>query len=386
LVHDLAPGAAIALDTESDSLHSYPEKVCLVQLGTEPGEVFLLDPLDLRELSALTPLCADPARTKVFHGASYDLASLKRGFGLVFAAIFDTMIAGQFLGLPALGLDALLERYLGIIPTASRQKDDWAVRPLSPEQEAYAARDVRHLLPLWGRLHAELTDRGRLGWVEEECAALTAMPAAVRGFDPEDYLGVKGARTLERRGLATLRELYGAREAWARASGRPPFKVLGSEVLIRLAAERPRTLQALSRIPGLPRGLVRRQADAVLAVIARGEAVPEAVLPVYPKTVKPRVPPPVQRRIASLAHWRAEAAGALGIEPGILLPRRLIERLAEACPADPRALGAIEGLRRWRIEAFGRDLLRALRGPGEGVPPGPGGETPQREVPKSGHP
>jgi ribonuclease D len=385
LVNHLGSAAAIAIDTESDSLHSYPEKVCLVQLGVEPGEVFLLDPLDVRDLSSLAPLCADPGPTKVFHGASYDLASLKRDFGLAFAGIFDTMIAGQFLGLPALGLDALLERYLGITPTASRQKDDWAVRPLSPEQEAYAARDVRHLLALWGRLRSELAERGRLAWVEEECEALAAMPATARVFDPDDYFGIKGARTLDRRGLAALRELYAAREAWARLSGRPPFKVLGSEVLIRLAAERPRTLQALARIPGLPRGLIRRQGDAVLAVIARGEAVPEAELPVYPKTVKPRVPIPVQRRIAALSQWRTQAAEALGIEPGILLPRRLIERLAEACPAGPQALGAIEGLRRWRIETFGRELIRALRGPGEGLPPGPRAETPEGGGSRSGY-
>jgi ribonuclease D len=368
LADHLGSAAAIAVDTESDSLHSYPEKVCLVQLGVETGEVFLLDPLDVRDLSPLGNLCADPGRTKVFHGASYDLASLKRDFALGFAGIFDTMIAGQFLGLPALGLDALLERYLGITPTASRQKDDWAVRPLSPEQEAYAARDVRHLLALWGRLRADLAERGRLAWVEEECEALAAVPATARVFDPDGYSGVKGARTLDRRGLATLRELFIAREAWARSSGRPPFKVLGGEVLVRLAAERPRTLQALAGIPGLPRGLLRRQGDAVLAVIGRGETVPEAELPVYPKAVKPRVPPPVQRRIAALSQWRAEAALALGIEPGILLPRRLIERLAEARPADVQSLGALDGLRRWRIEAFGPELIRILRAAGEGTP------------------
>jgi ribonuclease D len=124
----------------------------------------------------------------------------------------------------------------------------------------------------------------------------------------------------------------------------------------------------------------------VLAVIARGEAVPEGELPVYPKAVKPRVPAPVQRRITALSQWRAEAAELLGIEPGILLPRRLIERLAEACPPDPQALGAIEGLRRWRIKAFGRELIRALRGTDEGVPGGSQAGRPERGGPRSGPP
>ena len=375
LADRLAPGSALALDTESDSLHSYPEKVCLLQLAWNAGEAFLIDPLEVRDLSPLAPLCADPGRIKVFHGASYDLASLKREFGLVFAGIFDTMIGAQLLGLPALGLDALLERYLGLPPTKSRQKDDWAERPLSSEQEEYAARDVRHLLALREQLQTDLVSRGRLAWVEEECEALASMPATTRVFDPEDYLRVKGARTLDRRGLATLRELYVAREAWARSSGRPPFKVLGSEVLIRLAADRPRSPEGLAGIPGVPRGLIRRQADALLAVIARGAAVPEAELPWYPKAVKPRVPRPVQRRIAALSEWRAQAAGTIGIEPGILLPRRLIERLAEAHPRTRLALADIEGLRRWRIGAFGADLIRVLGPVDEGAAPEAAGRT-----------
>jgi ribonuclease D len=381
LVSRLGPAGAIALDTESDSLHSYPEKVCLVQVAGEAGEAFLVDPLELRDLSPLSPLCADPRRVKVFHGASYDLSSLKREFGLAFAGIFDTMIGAQFLGLPALGLDALLERYLGLAPTRSRQKDDWAVRPLSPAQEEYAARDVRHLVALWGRLRADLADRGRLAWVEEECEALASLPATSRVFAPEDYLGVKGARTLDRRGLATLRELYVARESWARASGRPPFKVLGSEVLIRLAAERPRTPEDLAGIPGVPRGLLRRQADTLLAVIARGASVAEAELPRYPRAVRPRVPRPVQRRIAALSEWRPRAAETVGIDPGLLLPRRLIERLAEAHPRDRRSLEGIEGLRRWRMESFGAELIRLLASAEEGEAPEAGGRTPGRERP-----
>jgi ribonuclease D len=260
------------------------------------------------------------------------------------------------------------------------------VRPLSPEQEEYAARDVRHLLALRERLQSDLVSRGRLAWVEEECEALASMPATTRVFDPEDYLGVKGARTLDRRGLATLRELYMAREAWARASGRPPFKVLGGEVLIRLAADRPQTPGDLAGIPGVPRGLIRRQGDALLAVIGRGAAVPEAELPWYPRSRKPRVPGPVQRRIGALSEWRTKAAGAVGIEPGILLPRRLIERLAEVDPPDRLALAGIEGLRRWRIQAFGADIIRALGSADEGTSRAAGGQTAGRGRSGDGQP
>lgn len=351
---------AIALDTESDSLHSFPEKVCLVQVADETGAVTLVDPLALRDLSPLAPLLADPAVIKVLHGASYDLASMKRDFGVEFAGLFDTMIAAQFLGLPELGLASLLQRYFGIPPGRSRQKDDWAERPLRPEQELYAAEDVRHLLPLRERLLRELAAQGREAWVAEECQSLAAIPAAHRVFDPEEYVRVKGARDLDRRGLAVLRELYVAREGWAWDAGRPPFKVVGNEALVRLAAERPRSRDGLRRVPGCTSGVVQRYGDGLLSAIARGRAIPEAELPAYPRPKRPQVPPAVQRRIAVLAGWRADAAERIGLDPGLLLPRRLVERLAEEVPADEGALRAVEGIRRWRVEAFGREILAVL--------------------------
>jgi ribonuclease D len=66
----LAASPGIAVDSESDSLHHFPEKVCLVQIADHTGAVWLLDPLALTDLAPLAPLFADPARIKIFHGAS----------------------------------------------------------------------------------------------------------------------------------------------------------------------------------------------------------------------------------------------------------------------------------------------------------------------------
>jgi ribonuclease D len=381
LADRLRGARAIGLDTESDSLHSFPEKVCLIQVAEENGAVSLLDPLALGDLSPLAPVCADPRIVKVLHGASYDLASMKRDFGFGFAGIFDTMVAAQFLGLPELGLASLLEHFFGILPGPSRQKDDWAERPLSSEQVSYAAEDVRHLIRLCDLLLQELRGRGREAWVEEECEVLAAMPASQRIFDPEDYVRLKGTRGLDGRGLAVLRELYVAREAWAYEVGRPPFKVLGNESLIRLAMARPQARGSLRSIPGCSPKVVARYGDGLLAAIARGLAIPETDLPVYPRARRPRVPPAVQRRIEALTRWRAGAAARLGIQPGLLLPRRLVERLAEGAPADAEALRGIKGLRRWRAEAFGPEMLATLlpllagRGPAVDFPRGAEGEN-----------
>ncbi|RPI07361.1 MAG: hypothetical protein EHM71_10760, partial [Zetaproteobacteria bacterium] len=245
--------------------------------------------------------------------------------------------------------------------------------------EHYAAEDVRHLVALRERLAGELRARRREGWVDEECRALEATPAADRVFDPDDCFRIKGVRMLDRRGLGVLREMFVAREAWAHARGRPPFKVLGNDTLLRLAAERPTTEDALARIPGCTPTVLGRHGDGILQAIARGLGIPESALPLLRRPVKPRVAPAVARRIGALVDWRAEAAPRVGLDPGLVLPRRLIERLAESAPTDLETLQAVEGIRRWRVGAFGPEILGALAGKdghahrrqtGDGLPAG----------------
>ncbi len=370
LVDSLAGSKAVALDTESDSLHHYREKVCLIQLATEAGTSYLIDPLAFNDLSALAPLCADPTTVKVFHGADYDVSCLKRDFRFQIANLFDTMVASRYLGLTEVGLDALLLKYFQVIPGKSRQRDDWSERPLSPAQEAYAITDVRYLIPLREKLLAELTAVGRAAWALEECGGVAALPPAGRVFDPDGFLWLKGAHQLDGRQLAVLRELYQARERWAEAADRPVFKVLGNETLIHLAVDRPKSPQALLKIRGCTQYVLRKYGEGIFEAIARGEAVPASESPAYPEPRKRHVPGIVQRRGERLKAWRAAAAPRIGLDPGLLLPQRLIDRLAEEGPADLEALARVDGFRRWRAHAFGAEILACMPDPpGPPAPP-----------------
>src|SRR5215467_2391363 len=250
LVASLGDAGAIAIDTEADSLHHYPGKLCLVQIADARGRGHLVDPLALPTLEALGPICAAPGIVKVLHAADNDLAYLKRMYGLTFASLFDTALAGRFLGMKALGLDALLEQCLGVVSFKSRQKDDWSRRPLSPEQEAYALNDVLHLFALREALLGALRAQGRAARVEEECAALAAQNVPDRPEDPDAYLKLKGAKDLDRRGWAVLRELYRAREALALDLDRPPFMIITHEALVSLAVKRPHRLEEILEVPG----------------------------------------------------------------------------------------------------------------------------------------
>ena len=94
----LEGAATVAIDTEADSLHHYPGKLCLVQVASDRGQAHLIDPLALPSLLALGPLCADPATVKVLHAAENDLAYLKRLYGFSFVSLFDTALAARLLG------------------------------------------------------------------------------------------------------------------------------------------------------------------------------------------------------------------------------------------------------------------------------------------------
>src|SRR3954468_18563904 len=126
----ILPGVAaqyrVALDTEADSLHSYFEKLCLIQLSI-PGENYLIDPLAGMSLQPLFDLLAE--RELLLHGADYDLRLMRRlGFERP-QRLFDTMIAARLCGRTKFSLAALIQHHFGLQLTKASQKANWAIRP-----------------------------------------------------------------------------------------------------------------------------------------------------------------------------------------------------------------------------------------------------------------
>jgi ribonuclease D len=219
----LIPASRIAIDIEADSLYHYFEKVCLIQISSD-SETFILDPLAIRDLSALGPIMADPGVEKVFHAANYDLYCLRRDYGFHFKYIFDTHVAAQLAGFEHLGLDALLEKLLAVTHSKRRQRDDWSRRPLEPEQLEYAAMDTHHLLHIRDLLEKQLGDKGRMYWAREEFDLIAETEASEREFDPEGFRRIKGSRDLPWQQLAVLRALYLLRDRYARELDAPPSR------------------------------------------------------------------------------------------------------------------------------------------------------------------
>jgi ribonuclease D len=343
----------LAVDTEADSFHHYREKVCLVQL-TAGGRHALVDPLAARSLAPLRGPLGDPGLRKILHGADYDVRLLARDFDLHFAGLTDTMVAARLAGEPAVGLAALLARHVGVTIDKSQQRADWSRRPLSPAMRAYAVEDTRHLEELAGKLELALAELGRTSWLAEECERLTAVRwRDRRDEDPEPFRRVKGARSLDRAGLAVLRELWGWRDSVARRVDRPHFRVMRDEVLVAIAAAAPHGPDDLARVPGWPRGSgCETNGSAVLAAVARGVACPEVERPAVRVAVRERRSASVEARIARLRVKRDAIATQLTLDGSIVAPRSVVEEMAERWEAGDDPFGVPE-LRQWQI-----DLLR----------------------------
>lgn len=255
----------VAIDTEADSLHAYPEKLCLIQIGLPSGN-YLIDPLAEFDLDPL--LRHLETQELILHGGDYDLRMLRKDLDFVPSRLFDTMLGARLLGIREFGLINLVSRFLGITLEKGPQKANWARRPLTPRMEEYAMNDTAHLKALSDILRDQLKSKGRLEWHQELCLRLIADNSHVPPPDPESVWRIKGSRHLPPRGLAVLRALWQWRETEAIAANRPPYFILSSELLIELASasiDPQRSLEAL-----LPRHLTSRRQRGVLEAVAEG--------------------------------------------------------------------------------------------------------------------
>ncbi len=264
LLADVKREPSVALDTESNSFHVYRERVCLLQISTRRSD-WVVDPLAI-DIRPLGEVLTD-GREVVLHGADYDVRCLKREYAWSFPHLFDTMAAARRLGLPALGLSALVESHFGVRLSKQHQRSDWGRRPLTGEQIRYASSDTHFLLRLHERLLGDLRERGLEKEAREEFRRIASVEPRPKVFDPDGYRRLRAARELDAGGRAILKALYAARETRASDIDRPPFKVLGEQAMVEIARRRPRTEEELACIPGITPQVMRRIGDLILAAL-----------------------------------------------------------------------------------------------------------------------
>lgn len=148
----------LAVDTETMGLNPLRDRLCVVQIADAEGSVHLVHfTQGLYDAPRLKAVLSDPSRTKIFHFARFDVASMLQHLQIVAAPLFCTKIASKLVRTytDRHGLKALCHELLGLEMKKEQQCSDWGNTSLTKEQQAYAAGDVLHL----HRLRAVLEDR-----------------------------------------------------------------------------------------------------------------------------------------------------------------------------------------------------------------------------------
>ncbi len=353
----IAAGQTVAIDTEANGLHGYPDKICLIQLATT-SEVYLIDPIAVKDMTPLGRLLSDSSIEKVIHAADNEVRWFHRDWGLLTRNVYDTTVAARFVGLTHIGLGSLLEEVLGlrIEKSASIQKSDWARRPLNKQALEYAAGDVQHLLALRDAFDRQLATLGRSAWVAEECLRLEGLRYTKP--DPSTaFLAVKGAARLNRREQTVFKSLYDFREAAAISIHRPPFFIISNEVLLFLAAH-PAT--PLEEVPDLRKDTLIRHKRPLERALRDGLNAP-----LLEKDPAPKYQPYTSSQLetfAALRKWRAGEATRLSLDPFLVWPTISLERLAREPFAIDRELVSSE-VRQWQRHEFGASLRTVISPP-----------------------
>lgn len=349
-----ASAPQIAVDTEADSLHSYFDKVCLIQIST-PGEDVVVDPLAKIDLQKFGVLLADPAITKVLHGGDYDLRIMNRDFGFTVRNLIDTSVCAQLLGYDGIGLAALLERHFGVKLNKVHQRADWSMRPLRPDMLEYAAMDTHYLIELAAKLHGELEALGRWEWAIEEFARMESIRFRETEDDAEPWRKVKGIGGLDRRSLAIVREIHQWRDKLARKADRPPFKVLGNDTIVELAKARPVSQRDLTQLGGVSRYHSDRHGRELAALVRQVMELPEEALPERGESKTWVRDKALESRIDRLKRVRDRFAKELTVDPAVLAPRHVLAAVATTGALDAPAM------REWQKKIMGDALLAALQ-------------------------
>jgi len=355
LVEELVGASRYAMDTEFHRERTYWPRLALVQVAWEPApgaqpRVALVDPLAV-DPEPLAKVLSGPA-VMVAHAASQDLEVLGRACQSVPTTLFDTQVAAGFLGYGSASLAALADRFLHLRLAKGDRLTDWSRRPLTASQVAYAASDVAYLLAMTDVISEQLSQRGRLEWAKEECAALLARP--VSPSDPEEaWWKLRDNRQFQGVSRAIAQEVAAWREEKARVLDVQPRMVLPDLALLSIAHSPPATAAALREARGIDVRHLRSGAEhEIMEAVARGRALPNEQLRVAQTE---QVSKELRPAVSLASAWVAQLSRDEDVDAALLATRSdIVEFLS-----GKRGARLGQG---WRGELVGTPLRRLASG------------------------
>ena len=344
----------VAVDTESNSLYVYRERVCLIQFSI-PGKDYLVDPFKIGNMDLLGNLFKSKKIEKVFHAAEYDLLVLKRDFGYEFNNLFDTMIAAKILGYKRVGLGSLVELFYKKKLAKKYQTANWGRRPLPQEMLDYARLDTIYRKRLRDHLKKDLQKNKKWELAIEDFTRL----ARVNGNTPEpqtvNIWRINGANRFTLREAAVMQRLATYRNKKARQINKPLFKILGDRTLVEIIKKLPKNNEELSRIEGMSPNQINRHGRQILSAIAAGKNDPGLERPPRERRKNIEI-----KRLEVLKEWRKYQAQKMGVESDVVLPKEILHRLIEINRVSKKAIKKMMEDVPWRYENFGDNIFQNL--------------------------
>ena len=345
IVTKLEDHARVGVDTEFMREKTFFAELCLVQVSCNET-IYCVDPLSGNAMDAFWENLM--GKTWVVHSARQDIEVIYQTAQKMPCGIFDTQIAAGFLGhAPQLGYASLVKELFDVDVPKSHTRANWSRRPLPEEYLHYAAEDVEFLLPAHEKLAAQLDDKGRLAWAEEDSMLL--LSPALYDVDPALAIDrMKGARSLRGNRRAAAARLAAWRESEALRANRPRQWIAKDSALLDIASRLPSDVDALTETDGLPPGLIRRAGKDIIAAVAAAHDDANDYAP-------PRPPNESQKALLkAMQKLVAERSADLGIAAETVASKRDLSAVILDGENSSRVLQG------WRREIIGDQLLQML--------------------------
>src|SRR5450759_5068997 len=256
----------VAIDAERASGYRYGQRAYLIQIRREGSGTWLIDPIACPDLSSIGDVLSDVEW--ILHAANQDLPCLAE-VGMRPTRLFDTELGGRLVGLPRVGLAAVVEHYLGLTLAKEHSAVDWSTRPLPEPWLRYAALDVEVLIQVRDLMADDLAAQKKMAWAAQEFEALTRFTGPPARLEPWRHTsGLHKVRN--RRGAAMVRELWQTRDAIAIETDTAPGRILSNAALVDLALRAPKTEAGIAQDGARPVSRsVRRYRREWLAALRR---------------------------------------------------------------------------------------------------------------------
>jgi len=359
----------VAVDAERASGYRYSQRAYLIQVFRRDAGVFLFDPPAIGGFEPLQEVIGE--EEWVLHAATQDLTCL-REVGLDPVRVFDTELAARLLGMERVGLGAVVEELLGIHLAKEHSAADWSTRPLPDSWLEYAAKDVELLVDVRDEIDARLVAQGKSEIAAQEFASLLTRDLVPVRVEPWRRLsglhGVRGGR-----GLAVARELWLARDEYAREIDTAPGRLVPDASFVAVAKALPATRQDLAGMKDFMGRASRSQLDRWWAAVERGLATDDlpsgrgpsdgSALP-PPRAWADRNPEADRRLKAAKTAVTAEAE-RLGLPVENLLTPEHLRRVAWAPPVPATAEAIADalvalGARAWQTDVCAQPIAASF--------------------------